>query len=67
MWLLFIFLEVDVDPFARVFAIGDAELCVNLPVIFRVECGDFALALGEDGEGRGLHTACSCDIESAVT
>ena len=67
MWLLFVFLEVDVDPFAWVFAIGDAELGVNLPVIFWVECGDFAFAFGEDGEGRGLHTACSCDVESAVT
>ena len=67
MWLLFVLLKVEVDPFAWVLAICDAKLGVNLPVIFWVECGDFALAFGEDGEGRGLYTACSCDVESAVT
>ena len=64
--LLGILFPAEVDPFARVVALGDCEVGVDFPVVFRVERFDLTLALGEDGEGGGLHAASGGDIEAAV-
>ncbi len=65
--LFLIFLKIEIDPFAGVLTISDAELGVDLPVIFWLECCDLALALGEDRKSRGLHSACGGNVEPPVT
>ena len=44
----------------------DVEVGVDFVVVLADEGGDFALALGEDGEGGSLHAAGGGDVEATV-
>ena len=65
--LVFGFLEVEVDPLAFVFTGFDVEGGVDFVVVLADESGDFAFALGEDGEGGSLHAAGGGNVEATVT
>ena len=64
--LVVAFFEALAEPSAPIRASGDTEITINFKIRARLEGADFFLALGQDREGRRLHTADGRELESTA-